>query len=74
MSDDPEKTPIMTPVQKPDTKQHTRPLPNPLVEDATVEGGIDPTTGQATIRPKSADGSVREDDHFRPTDQRPESR
>jgi hypothetical protein len=50
----------------------SKPAPGPLVEDETVEGGVD-DRGNAVIRPKPVDGA-RTDEGFRPTDARPAAR
>jgi hypothetical protein len=47
--------------------------PAPLVEDETMEGGID-EDGQAVIRPKPVDPRLVETERFTPTDRREEAR
>jgi hypothetical protein len=45
-----------------------KPKPGPIVEDTSVTGGHDATTGAPVIKPKGADGKA--DESVKPTDSR----
>ena len=47
-----------------------RKVRGPIVEDETVEGGVD-SRGAAVIRPKAVPGETPASEGFRPTDPRP---
>ncbi len=46
--------------------ENQKPKPGPIVEDETLVGGLDATTGAPVIRPKTPEG--RADEATKPTD------